>query len=888
MQIALVANLKPGFVPPDFKAPGVGGSEASAILLCEELAALGHQVEVFNPTDREGTFQGVRYAPVSKFNPGSPCDVLVVFRAAHPALAHAQARRRVFWSTDVMRGDWDTTVFPFVDHVLSMSGFHRDVLFATHQRIPKDRTSILGLGVVKEAYFGADPQPLPEKAGNRLIYCSVPDRGLIHLARLFPRIKEQVPDAELLVTSDYSLWGLEPGNEGYKQLLAATPGVRFLGRVNRQTLVACQKSAKIMAYPCTYHEGFCLAALECMAAGAVPVTTDDFALKTTVADSGILIPGRPGEAAYDEQFVRSVVRLLREEGVRADLAARGRQRVLADHTWEAVAKRFEAIVATIEPRSGVAHAAHMEQRTDHSPPPSQASPCLPHEPTSPFSLQPSAFLTTVCVVIPVFNQGHYLVRALSSVVWQLGPQDEVIVVDDASTEPASALTSLPFRDRVLWLRNPIRQGVSHSRNMAILRSRAEWIKFLDADDMLAPFALDLVRQARHPVPDHVMVLGGGCHRIVNGRYHDYLCDSATSLQRIKEINPLLPSSVVVRRAALVEVGLFDERIDYEEDWDLWLRLHDRFGLACFSATTVPVCYYWIDSRERAQKQRQATVDGVPVREYFRRRYGANPGPPATPPGGPPAEEAAILSQALRPDPEQQRRGQDTLAGERVSCLMVTTNRLEFVERSVRCFQEQSYKDLELVVVSASTDGTDEYLAGLGDARIKVVHLGRAMPLGTMRNVAVSTATGQFVTQWDDDDWFHPDRVRLQMEALKSNGAEACLLERLTLAWPDKGLFCHSKRRPWENSILALRSRLPAYEAIPIGEDYRCVQEMIQRRVRLCLLDEPRLYVYVAHGRNTCSSDHFSMNIFNEHTGQLDAAQAADVLGNLGLKQPRTG
>ncbi len=233
-------------------------------------------------------------------------------------------------------------------------------------------------------------------------------------------------------------------------------------------------------------------------------------------------------------------------------------------------------------------------------------------------------LPTICVLIPVHHQADYLFRALASAGWQTGPYDEIIVVDDASTDLAASAPAYPFKDRVLWLRNPTRRGVSYSRNCGIRRSRAEWIKFLDADDVLAPFALDLVRRAHPPIGEAIQVVAGGCHRIVDHRYHDYLCDTDASLLHIKEAIPMLPSAVFVRRMALLEVGLFDERLDHEEDWDLWFRLHERYGLSAFATTTAPVCYYWIDHEERRQKQREAKVDGVPVRDYFRQRYAATP------------------------------------------------------------------------------------------------------------------------------------------------------------------------------------------------------------------------------------------------------------------------
>jgi len=232
--------------------------------------------------------------------------------------------------------------------------------------------------------------------------------------------------------------------------------------------------------------------------------------------------------------------------------------------------------------------------------------------------------TSICVLIPVYNQAQYLFRAVTSALWQIGPQDEIIIVDDGSTDIADFAGLRPFLNRILWLINPSKRGVSYSRNRGILKSRAEWIKLLDADDVLAPFALDIIRNAGHEIPPHVQLLTGGCHRIIDGRYVDYLCTTEETLKNILRALPTLPSAAFIRRAALLEVGMFDERIDFEEDWDMWLRIHERYGKQAFAVVNQPVCYYWIHETERKQKVRKGTVDGLPVREYFRSRYGADP------------------------------------------------------------------------------------------------------------------------------------------------------------------------------------------------------------------------------------------------------------------------
>jgi len=231
---------------------------------------------------------------------------------------------------------------------------------------------------------------------------------------------------------------------------------------------------------------------------------------------------------------------------------------------------------------------------------------------------------SVCVVVPIHNQAEYLFRAVSSVVWQLRSDDHLIIVDDGSTDRIDPTDTDSLLKRARWLSNPTRQGVSYSRNRAVRETSTEWIKFLDADDVLAPFALKIIHLSEPEYPLNVKVVMGGLHRIHNGRYFDYLHPTQDDIDHILEKLPTLPSATFVRREALLEVGLFDERLDVEEDWDLWLRIHQRYGPAAFAVVSQPVCYYWIDDEERAQKLRAGMVEGVPVREYLRRRYGANP------------------------------------------------------------------------------------------------------------------------------------------------------------------------------------------------------------------------------------------------------------------------
>lgn len=217
----------------------------------------------------------------------------------------------------------------------------------------------------------------------------------------------------------------------------------------------------------------------------------------------------------------------------------------------------------------------------------------------------------------------------------------------------------------------------------------------------------------------------------------------------------------------------------------------------------------------------------------------------------------------------------------VSCLMVTRDRLHLVRRAVHCFQQQSYARRELVVVSDADDGTKEFVTELADARVR--HLAApnsGLTLGELRNFGVNSAAGEFVAQWDDDDWYHPDRLAVQLLTLEQENAEICLLERWTLAWPERKQYVLSKRRPWEGSMVARKERLPTYPALRRGEDSVFVEECRQRDLRICLLDRPDLYIYVIHGRNTYPAEHFARHIFNDSTGSLEPEEASAVLRKL--------
>ncbi len=199
----------------------------------------------------------------------------------------------------------------------------------------------------------------------------------------------------------------------------------------------------------------------------------------------------------------------------------------------------------------------------------------------------------------------------------------------------------------------------------------------------------------------------------------------------------------------------------------------------------------------------------------------------------------------------------------ISCLCVTRGRVRLLRRAVRCFLDQTHGDRELVVVFESDDpATRDYLASLADDRIRGIEVpvSPRQKLGSLRNLAVASARGRYVCQWDDDDWYHSDRLSEQLTALLNSGRPACVLSRWTCLDVETRRAYISPHRAWEGSILVERSAMVAYPDLARGEDTVAI-EMLAQRQQLHLLNRPELYVYTFHNGNTWNRAHWT-DLFN--------------------------
>ena len=197
-------------------------------------------------------------------------------------------------------------------------------------------------------------------------------------------------------------------------------------------------------------------------------------------------------------------------------------------------------------------------------------------------------MSKVTLIMPTYNCASFIRAALDSVFNQTRPPDEVIVVDDRSTDNTSEIL-LSYGDRIICITSLDSGGYASAvRNVGLAAATGDYIAFLDADDVWFPNKLAEQIAVLDANPDVQMVYANfnrtdendnvihpapnRPHAIENGRivetdeyWEDAFCQLAVRCF-------MHTSTVVLRKSVLDIVGAFDSSILYYEDAELWMRI----------------------------------------------------------------------------------------------------------------------------------------------------------------------------------------------------------------------------------------------------------------------------------------------------------------------------
>jgi GT2 family glycosyltransferase len=237
----------------------------------------------------------------------------------------------------------------------------------------------------------------------------------------------------------------------------------------------------------------------------------------------------------------------------------------------------------------------------------------PHEPSLPL----------VSVIIPTHNREAVIRRAVASVLAQTYPRIEIVVVDDRSTDGTQAVLEELQIPSIRILRTTNTRGAAAARNLGIAQSSGELIAFLDSDDAwdARKIELQVARFDRGPADLGVVYTGIRTHHpggIITETRPEYRGRLLETLRWRNKVGGA--SSVVVKRAVLDEIGVFDTGLPACEDWDLWARIARKY---LFDFVAEPCVHYNADGSDRLSRRSKSVF--IANHLIFRRLNGRRAG-----------------------------------------------------------------------------------------------------------------------------------------------------------------------------------------------------------------------------------------------------------------------
>jgi Glycosyl transferase family 2 len=230
----------------------------------------------------------------------------------------------------------------------------------------------------------------------------------------------------------------------------------------------------------------------------------------------------------------------------------------------------------------------------------------------------------VSAVIPTFNHRAHLGRAIDSILAQTVPVDEIVLVDDGSTDGSAEFVESRYGNRVRIVRQT-NTGVSGARRRGVQESRGEWIEFLDSDDEWEPGRNELFLLAAERVGADVAWIFGNMRVVTDngpgltlfeefGLTVDetpHVFKDSLSVQHPFQFGLLQGS--LIRRKVLIELDCFNEGLQHSEDFYAGVQVACRYK---FAAVPAVVGKYY---RTSDLTENSAMLKGLLGGDYFRAR-----------------------------------------------------------------------------------------------------------------------------------------------------------------------------------------------------------------------------------------------------------------------------
>jgi glycosyltransferase involved in cell wall biosynthesis len=216
----------------------------------------------------------------------------------------------------------------------------------------------------------------------------------------------------------------------------------------------------------------------------------------------------------------------------------------------------------------------------------------------------------VTVIITAYNYGQFLGDAVDSALAQTYPNIEILVIDDGSTDNTPHIAAL-YDSQIRYVRQA-NAGVCAARNVGLELATHDWVVFLDADDALYPWMVEVaMRAALNESEIPAAIMGAWVAWNVEAPSTiEQVCNTVPRISKVsvKQLllrNTLAPTALL-RKQVLQDLGGYDSLVGGAEDRDMWIRIAARFHFIALDQVFYRFRLVLTSLSHQPQKQQAAT------------------------------------------------------------------------------------------------------------------------------------------------------------------------------------------------------------------------------------------------------------------------------------------
>ena len=326
----------------DLEIKGLGGSETWVIETARHLQLIGKNVVVFCNTMSSELFENVGYNPIELFNKfiaeNEVNHVIISRYTEYIPLAlkgHAKSVSVIFH--DILSPEIIIPVHPKIKCLIGLTDWHKNTISKT---FPQFKTETLNYGININSISSL------VKIKNSFIYSSFPNRGLVILLRMWPKILRRLPDATLHIYCNLEHeWVNKVAPEQMKEIKENInqQGVYSHGWVCKKELTEAWQTAEYWLYPCIFAETFCSTAHEASVNKTFVISNNLAALGETIGDRGLIVQGDPWTQKWQDKIINNFFNIYYDKIYKNDCIERN-YKWGSKLTWKSQTKKLLRLI----------------------------------------------------------------------------------------------------------------------------------------------------------------------------------------------------------------------------------------------------------------------------------------------------------------------------------------------------------------------------------------------------------------------------------------------------------------------------------------------------------------------------------------------------------------